>query len=87
MYRKTGGILHTASALGEYPATDTGRLAGSLIIKRARKRGLSGWVSEVRAGIGREVIYLRFLVRMKRLGLHDALEKSSRKIIRIINGR
>lgn len=74
------GITHRASAPGEYPASDTGRLAGSIRSEFDRLTGI----------VGSDLIYAGYLWEpadesRKRKGLDDAYKEVEDKISLLID--
>lgn len=72
---KRRSVEHQASASGEYPKTDTGRLVASLNVK----------LGNLYASVGTNIIYAQYLVNMNRLFLEDALKRNEGKIQLLIN--
>lgn len=67
---KRRSITHQASAPGEYPASDTGRLAASFEVRTANLYAI----------VQTNIKYAKFLVNMNRLLLEASLEKNRERI-------
>lgn len=76
IYARRGGRLHQASAPGEYPANDTGKLLASM----------RGRVTQIEATIGTNMYYARFLrtgtTKMARRKMSDNALREGRQASR-----
>lgn len=72
---KRRSVIHQASAPGEYPASDTGRLANSFSVQ----------AGNLYARVFTNLKYAKFLVKRDRLLLAATLEKNQEKIQELIN--